>query len=206
MIEERLLTRIGAQVDLIKKEGFPCFSGSYSYPFKKSNIRIEVRLSKAFQKEEKAFVEKFYQEVKISIPPNLKDKTLKDIETIKKNLRNFLKKNGFEAKHILDEGLLTRIGAQVDLIKKEGFSCFSGSYSYPFKKGNLRIEIHLSKRMEVFLSKAFQKQERISDEKFYQEVKISIPQNTDEKTLNQIDKLRESLVIYLRKAGFETKN
>ncbi|CDR33086.1 hypothetical protein [Criblamydia sequanensis] len=97
---------------------------------------------------------------------------------------------------MIEGRLLNRLGAHVDLIKKEGFPCFSGSYSYPFKKSNIRIEVHLSK--------AFHTEEKA--EKFYQEVKISIPQNSQENVLKQIDDLRESLVIYLKKEGFETKN
>lgn len=100
---------------------------------------------------------------------------------------------------MIDEKLLTRLTTQVDLIKKEGFPCFSGSYSYPFKRGDLRIE--------VCLSKAFiREKETDLEEKFYQEVTISIPKNSNKKTLKQIDSLRKSLVFYLIEKGFETKN
>lgn len=100
---------------------------------------------------------------------------------------------------MIEEKLLTRIITQVDLIKKEGFPCFSGSYSYPFKKSNLRIEICLSKAFSRVLGAGL-------EERFYQEVKISIPPHLKEKTLKQVDDLRESLVLYLKEAGFETKN
>lgn len=85
-VNERLLARLLARADVIYKEGLQSLFGFSISPIKKRDLKLETRLSKALKKDE-ASAEKFYQEVKISIPPRLKEKTLKEIETIRKKLR-----------------------------------------------------------------------------------------------------------------------
>lgn len=84
-VDEPLLARHFMGIDLASTKGFLSLDGIYAYPVKKEG------LSKDFQKEE-ASLKKFYQKVKISMPPKTKKKTLKDIEAIRKNLGNSLKK------------------------------------------------------------------------------------------------------------------